>query len=669
VISLDTILSSLNDAQREAVTAPGDAVLVLAGAGSGKTRVISARVAWHIEQGVPVEQITAVTFTNKAAREMSARVRGLVEEVPFVGTFHRFGLSVLRRYRRQLGYHTHPNIIDRGDQLGIVRESLKELGLQPASWDVGEALSLILDGRTYKAIEGKVRFPRAHGLVPMGSELVQTYEKRLRALNAVDFDELILVPLRLFHSHPSLFARVQAGARFILVDEFQDTNQAQMELVRKLVGDDGTLMAVGDDDQSIYAFRGARVENILRFGESFPHAQTIRLEDNYRSAKPIIELANAIIRSNPDRNEKTLRVRCTFAGHTQLIGASSEESEADFVAQSIADAIRAGTSPDEIAVLYRANRQAAAIELALTQLAIPFRRVGGTSFFERKEVRDALGWLGILIDGNDDLCFRRAVLAPARGVGEVSLKTLEQAASKQKTSLFRTAESLVDIPGALPNQSISGLKAMISTLKEGRKKLRSAGVSKAFKFVLQQVAYRNYLIQNADTPANGSRRFHRVMQLADTLQSYVNQDPIEGARAFLDDALLMNSDDTLDEDEATVSVMTLHAAKGLEFETVFIVGVEEGILPHERSLGNQSGLSEERRLMYVGVTRAKRNLTLSYVRKRPHGGPVGEDRISRFLRDVGLRPKLVGTLLQDGPTETEQQAMQEIEKLQELLRS
>jgi len=669
VTSLDKIIASLNDAQREAVTAPGGATLVLAGAGSGKTRVISARVAWHIAQGVPVNQITAVTFTNKAAREMSARIGALVKEVPFVGTFHRFGLTVLRRYRRQLGYHTHPNIIDRGDQLGIVRESLKQLGLQPASWDVGEALSLILEGRTCKAIEGKIRFPRAHGLVPMGVELVEAYEKRLRTLNAVDFDELILVPLRLFHSHPNLFSRVQAGTRYILVDEFQDTNHAQMELVRKLVGEDGTLMAVGDDDQSIYAFRGARVENILRFAESFPDSQTIRLEDNYRSAKPIIELANAIIRSNPDRNDKTLRVRCPFTGSTQLVGASSEEAEADFIAQGVADAIRSGTSPNEVAVLYRANRQANAIELALTQIAIPFRRIGGTSFFERKEVRDALGWLGVLIDGNDDLCFRRAVLAPARGVGEVSLKNLERGATKQKTSLFRTAEKLVDIPGALPNQSISGLKEMISVLKEGRKKLRSAGVSKAFKFVLQQVGYRKYLIHNAETPAEGSRRFHRVMQLADTLDSYVHRDPIEGARAFLDDALLSNANDAVDEDEAMVSLMTLHAAKGLEFDSVFIPGVEEGILPHERSIGNASGLAEECRLMYVGVTRAKKDLTLSYVRKRPQGGPVGEERISRFLRNVGLRPRLVGAPVQEGPTESEKKAMLEIEKLQELLRS
>lgn len=642
--SLSSILRGLNPQQHAAVTSEHRVTLVLAGAGSGKTRVIASRVAWHLARGGDPAQVSAVTFTNKAAREMAARIgRKGDGPQPFIGTFHRFGLAVLRKHGRRLGVGPRPTIVDRGDQLGVLRESLRELRLRPGAWNLGEALDLLLDGRTQHALTGRVNFQRAHGLTPVGRDLVRIYEERLRALGAVDFDDLLLLPLRLLRQHPDAAASVRERARFLLVDEFQDTNLAQLELVCALCGDDGTLTVVGDDDQSIYAFRGARVENILEFHTRFEGAETVRLEENYRSVRPVLALANRVIAENTDRNEKVLRVNRQERGSVRLFAASSPEVEADMVRKEIERALGAGVSEAAIAVLYRANRQAGPIEEALTAARLPYRRVGGTSLLERKEVRDALAWLGILLDRGDDPAFRRAVQSPPRGVGPASLRTIEAAAERGRSSLMEAAFGLLShADSGLPDSARRGLKAMRHAVDAARATMRSSGAVDAWQQVLGRVEFRAHLLASADTPAEGSRRFGRVMALGRVLGKYLERDPASGAQDFLESILLDPGDHDDDDDGAgKITLMTLHGSKGLEFDLVFLIGVEEGICPHERSLADAAGLAEERRLLYVGITRARLHLVLSYARRRDQGGPVGDERLTRFLRGVGLTPRLL----------------------------
>ena len=636
-------MSGLNPAQHEAVTAESQALLVLAGAGSGKTRVITARVAWHIAQGVRPDQIAAVTFTNKAAREMRERISQITDDPPFIGTFHRLGLRIIQKNLRRLGFRSFPGIIDRGDQMGILREALRDLGLAPSAWDLRDAMDLVMEGRASRAIHGDIQIKRPHGLAPVSRQLVEGFLARLRAMNAVDFEDLLLLPLELMRDFPDEAKRIQARTRYLLVDEFQDTNDVQMTLVRRLVEDGGTLTAVGDDDQSIYAFRGAKVENVSQFAESFDDCRIVRLEENYRSAAPVLDLANKVIVGNETRLGKTLRCVRKEKGSVQLIGTASEASESEFIAEQIQRMIKSGIDANDIAVLYRANRQAGAIEVALAGRGLPFIRLGGTSLFERKEIRDALAWLNLLVDRSNDLAFRRAILAPSRGVGPATLETIGQRADQDKSSMLEAAEALVNGPNKLQPKTREGLRSMVKDLKDCRSVLREKDSADAFMILLDRLNFRSYLISQADTPVEGSKRFGRIMALVEILRRYLRRDKLRGTESFLEDILLVDNNDNDEEEELTsnVTLMTMHAAKGLEFDHVFLIGLEEGIIPHERSLLDKAGIAEERRLLYVGITRARLNLVMSYVRRRENSKIVGEDRLTRFLRTVGLRPRLV----------------------------
>lgn len=640
-------MAGLNLAQREAVMADSQALLVLAGAGSGKTRVITARVAWHITKGVRPNEIAAVTFTNKAAREMRERILKVTDDPPFIGTFHRLGLQIIRKNLRRLGFRSSPGIIDRGDQMGILRETLRDLGLAPSAWDLRDAMDLVMEGRASRAIDGEIIIKRPHGLAPVGRQLVERFIEGLRALNAVDFEDLLLLPMELMRDFPDEAKKIQARTRFLLVDEFQDTNEVQMALVRKLVENGGTLTAVGDDDQSIYAFRGAQVENVSRFAESFEDCKIVRLEENYRSTAPVLDLANQVIAGNTSRLGKTLRCVRKEEGSVQLIGTANEASEAEFVAEQVQRMVKDGISADDIAVLYRANRQATSVEVALAGRGIPFVRMGGTSLFERKEIRDALAWLNLLVDRSNDLAFRRAVLAPTRGVGPATLEAIGQRADQKRSSMLEAAEALINGPNKLQSQSQAGLREMVKDLKDCRAVLRQKDSADAFMILLDRLNFRSYLISQADTPVEGSKRFGRIMALVEILRRYLRRDKVHGTETFLEDVLLVDNNDT--EEEApvhSVTLMTMHAAKGLEFDHVFLIGLEEGIIPHERSLAEKNGIEEERRLLYVGITRARLNLVLSYVRRRENSSLMGEDRLTRFLRTVGLRPRLVAARIQ-----------------------
>jgi superfamily I DNA/RNA helicase len=663
---LRAILNELNEAQLAAVTADERVILVLAGAGSGKTRVISARVAWHLAHGTRPARLAAVTFTNKAAREMKERIAQTVEEMPFIGTFHRLGLEVLRRHGRRVGLPARPTIVDRADQAGLLREAMREVGLQPSAWDLHDARELLLEGRTARATEGRVRFRRPHGLAPVAADMLRSYEARLRALGSVDFDDLILLPLRLLNEEPRAAADMRERVSVLLVDEFQDTNPAQLALIRALVGERGALTAVGDDDQSIYGFRGARVEHMLRFADDFDGARTLRLEENYRSVPVVLSLANRIIGGNAERLGKVLRPVLAEGGSVRLLGLADEESEAGHVAAEIGRAMDAGVDPGDVAVLYRTNQQASQFEVALGAAGIPFQKVGGRTLLDTKEVRDAIAWLALMVDPDDDASFRRAVLSPPRGVGPATLMRLAERARRARCSLHTAAKHLRATDPDLPAGAFSGLSVMREAVASARAAVKSLGTAGSFRALLDKIAFRAYLLRQCDTPAEGSRRYGHVLSLTRLLEGYLARDPVRGAQDFIDEVLLTSPNDPVEEAPAPkVTLMTLHGAKGLEFDVVFLTGVEEGLLPHERSLGDPGGLSEERRLLYVGVTRARRHLVLSYARRRGSGGPTGEHRLSRFLRDVGLRPRVVSAGAALSPAK--KPAPEGLAKLRELL--
>ncbi len=666
--SLQAVLQDLNDAQLAAVTAEERVTLVLAGAGSGKTRVIAARVAWHLAHGAEPHRLAAVTFTNKAAREMKERIGRTVEALPFIGTFHRLGLEVLRRHGRRVGLPRRPIIVDRADQTGLLRDAMRDVGLQPSAWDLHDARELLLEGRTARATEGRVRFRRPHGLAPVAAELLRAYEGRLRALGSVDFDDLILLPLRLLNEEPRAAEDLRQKVSVLLVDEFQDTNPAQLALTRALVSEQGSLTAVGDDDQSIYGFRGAKVEHMLRFAEDFEGARTLRLEENYRSVPVVLALANRVISSNTERLGKVLRPTLPDEGSVHLLGLADEEAEAAYVATEIGRALEAGVDPDEIAVLYRTNQQASAFEVALGAAGVPFQKVGGRTLLDTKEVRDALSWLALMIDPEDDASFRRAVLSPSRGVGPATLERLAERARRTRCSLLSAARRVAPNEPDLSAGAKAGLSSMLCALDSARAAVSRGGTAQAFRGLLEEIAFRPYLLRQCDTPAEGSRRYGHVLSLTRLLEGYLAKDPLRGAQDFIDEVLLTGPNDPVEEEAPAprVTLMTLHGAKGLEFDVVFLAGVEEGLLPHERSLRDRGGLAEERRLLYVGVTRARRHLALTYARRRGAGGPTGEHRLSRFLRDVGLRPRVVGSgaALRPAPKETPEG----LSKLRDLLK-
>ena len=635
-----TLEHALNPAQREAVEHVHGPLLVLAGAGSGKTRVLTMRIAALIDQhGVPPQQIFAVTFTNKAAGEMKHRIGQLLSRDPsglWIGTFHSLSARLLRREAELLGFTRQFTIYDEDDQLALIRRLMERQGHSTKLFPPRAVQSLISAAKNRMVppseLASGASFDR---LVQVAAEVYAALGPALKAANAMDFDDLLLHPLTLFREHPDRLRAYQSRFRFILVDEFQDTNRAQYELVR-LLGAHGNVCAVGDDDQSIYGWRGADVRNMQDFLKDFPGAKLVRLEENYRSTQVVLDAANGVIAENSGRIGKTLTTRRRGGESVTLVAAADERDEAEWVVRELQKrSAAADWAYSEMAVLYRTNAQSRAMEEAFRRAGVPYRLIGAISFYERREVKDLLAYLRLVANPSDDEAFLRAVGVPRRGLGETSLALLGQVASQWGKPLLETARIADRIPDLRPNvrEAFRGFAALI----DGAAKLQHLPPADLLEHIIRAIDYEAVL--HAEGP-EGADRWENVRELVASAANWSEEvTPAEDdagtpLERFLAEAALLSSADTVIGEEQGVTLMTLHTAKGLEWPVVVMSGLEHGLFPLARAEEQPSGLEEERRLCYVGLTRAKDKLYLTWARARRRGGELRPGIASRFLRAI-----------------------------------
>lgn len=623
------ILEELNGPQREAVLHPPSPLLVLAGAGSGKTRVLTYRIAHFIlERGVAPEHILAITFTNKAAGEMKDRVRSLLGEPCrdiWVLTFHSAASRILRLDGHHLGYSPGFSIYDQSDQKSLVRTCLKEMNLSEREFPPARLLAAI--GRWKNEMQAPEdaleTSDGAWGLV--AAQVYATYQKRLFDLNAVDFDDLISGVVGLFQGWPEVLGRYQERFRHILVDEYQDTNHAQYLMVRQLASRYRSISVVGDDDQSIYGWRGADIRNIREFDKDFPNAHRVTLDQNYRSTQVILEAANAVIANNAGRRPKELWTRLQGGEPLTVFVAVDERQEARFVADEVEAALEQGRSLGDIAVFYRVHAQSRVLEEEFVRRGLPYRLVGGVRFYDRKEVKDILAYLRVLENPSDEVSLHRIVNIPRRGIGEATWDTL----------IAMSREKGVNLPALLLDESAigrcypgarEGLRGLGRLLEEMRKSKDSVAVAEMISSVVEGSGYLDDL-EREGTPEALSR-MENLKELVNTAAGF------EALGEFLASVSLFTDIDALDEGVDAVTLMTLHSAKGLEFPVVFLVGLEEGLFPLQRSMDSPEALEEERRLCYVGMTRAKERLYLARAMGRTVYGSWAPYPPSRFLLEV-----------------------------------
>jgi DNA helicase-2/ATP-dependent DNA helicase PcrA len=619
--SEEALLSSLNEAQRQAVLHFEGPALVVAGAGSGKTRTVVHRVAYLIaRRGVFPSEILAVTFTNKAAEEMKARLKAMVRGAGelWVSTFHAAALRILRVYGERVGLKPGFVVYDEDDQTALLKEIFKELGLAAKPGPIKS----LLDRAKNQGVPPErllLELPEFYAGLSRGrlQDVLHRYQEALRAQGALDFGDILLYALKLLEEDGEVLRRVRKRARFIHVDEYQDTNPVQYRFTRLLAGEEANLMAVGDPDQGIYSFRAADIRNILDFTQDYPKARVYRLEDNYRSTEAILRFANAIIVKNALRLEKTLRPVKKGGEPVRLFRAESARDEARFVAEEIA---RLGPPFDRVAVLYRTNAQSRLLEQALASRGIPARVVGGVGFFERAEVKDLLAYARLSLNPLDAVSLKRVLNTPPRGIGPATVEKVQAIAKERGLPLF---EALKVAALTLPRpEPLRGFLALMEELMD----LAFGPAEAFFRHLLLATDYPAYLKEAY--PEDAEDRLENVEELLRAAKE------AESLMDFLDKVALTARAEEPAEAEGRVSLMTLHNAKGLEFPVVFLVGVEEGLLPHRSSLSTQEGLEEERRLFYVGVTRAQERLYLSYAQEREIYGRLEPVRPSRFLEEV-----------------------------------
>lgn len=641
--------SDLNPEQYEAATHLDGPLLVLAGAGSGKTRVITHRIAWMVvQQQIDPASIVAVSFTNKAAEEMRQRVAGLIGSKLAsrctLSTFHALGAEILRRDIRHLGYRTPFAILDIADQRAIIKDILKELRLDGSRVDPDMLLGIISKAKMAFVDPTKLPGMRFNPVRAVIGKVYSRYNDALRALNGVDFDDLIGLPVKLFHEHPDVLAKYHRRWIYLMVDEYQDTNHTQFALLEALAARHKNVVVVGDDDQSIYGFRGADSGHILHFEQHFAGARVIALEQNYRSSKIILEAANAVIAKNTKRREKVLWSDGSEGERIRLFECRDEREEAQFVADQMLNLqCERQLSWRDFAILYRANVQSRTFEEALRERGIPYRIVGGTNFFDRKEVRDVLFYLRAALNPSDDLAVRRIVNVPKRGLGPAITTQLDELARREKIAFFEAMQRAVREPGLVDFASErprEKLGELVATLERYFHRF-SSGEERASvlaRSLIAEVRYLEHLQSGGGQEVNVRRRVDNVVEVVDALASYEARSERASLSRFLERIALEPSSAQKkgEEEEAPdeVVMMTFHSSKGLEFPVVFMVGCEENLLPHEQSLRERGGIEEERRLCYVGITRAKKLLTITLCKQRMRHGEAEDRTPSRFLADI-----------------------------------
>jgi len=630
-------LSTLNPPQRQAVTTTEGPLLVLAGAGSGKTRVIAHRVAWLLLQGVEPAAILCVTFTNKAAREMRERVVALAGPAGtdvFVSTFHSFGLWLLREEHQAAGLPRRFAICDDGDQLSLLKRALRELDVEGRAFDAQKLLAMISRAKSSGQSAIAVR-PEGQGddYDLVAAELLPRYQRALLAQRAVDFDDLIARPVALLRQDAAVRRRSQERFRYLLVDEVQDTNLAQLELLKLLAGKPQNVCAVGDDDQSIYGWRGAEVRNILRFERHFPGAREVQLTQNYRSSGNILSCANGVIGKNPDRREKKLWTDAGAGEPVEVADLGDEEEEARFAAATMSRLRAEGRPWSHFAVLYRLNAQSGPLEEALREAGIPHRVHGAPAFFDRAEVRDLLAYLKVCAEPRDDVSLARIVNVPARGIGDTSLERLQDFAARESLPLGKAIPRAVEAPG-MPAGAAARLGELDALLSRYRSAFARGQLAETARRLVGEVDLYAHARQGARSPEAGSRRVEAIDGL---IRSLARWEERTGKKPTLGNWLAKLALDSREEEEVAgegVALMSLHAAKGLEFPVVFLVGLEEELLPVAGMKGEARDLAEERRLAYVGITRARERLFLTRARVRVKRGKAIPRTPSRFLADL-----------------------------------
>jgi DNA helicase II / ATP-dependent DNA helicase PcrA len=637
-MDVSPILDPLNDAQREAVTAPVGSQLVLAGAGSGKTRVLVHRIAWllAVENASPWS-VLAVTFTNKAAREMRGRIEALLGQPlggMWVGTFHGLAHRLLRAHWKEAGLPQSFQILDSDDQFRLIKRLLKSLDLDEARWPPRQ-IQWFING---KKDEGLRAQHLDDGGDPYQRQMIRLYAEYQAACERgglVDFAELLLRAHELWRDRPDVLQHYQARFHHVLVDEFQDTNAIQYAWLRLLTGDRNNLFVVGDDDQSIYGWRGARVENIQRLQSHYPSTQLVRLEQNYRSTGNILNAANALISHNAERLGKQLWTEDGEGEPISLYAAFNEIDEARFVVERIRSFVEEGGSRREAAILYRTTAQSRLFEEALIQAAIPYRVYGGLRFFERAEIKDALAYLRLLNNPHDDSAFERAVNTPPRGIGSKTLDAVRAHARDFDCSLWRAADDLLQ-GGAMPKRAAAALRGFLDLMEELQIETRELDLSGKVAQTLQLSRLPEHFEKSRD--GKGVDRQENLEELVNATRQFSYdleaEEALDELAAFLSHAALEAGEAQGDPHEDCVQLMTLHSAKGLEFPLVFLVGMEEGLFPHSMSSDDPARLEEERRLCYVGMTRAMRQLYLCHAESRRLHGSEHYPLPSRFIREI-----------------------------------
>ncbi len=641
-------MSKLNPQQQAAVRLIDSPLLVLAGAGSGKTRVITEKIAYLVKQGLPARHIAAVTFTNKAAREMLSRVGKLLDSQQRrglrVSTFHALGLEIVRKEHLILGYKPGLTLYDEEDKLKLLKNLVSHAkhdydadNVEKYAWQIGQWKNAFVTPKQAEATD----IAEQQAI----SQLYADYNRSLKAYNAVDFDDLILLPVLLFQRHPDVLEKWQNKIRYLLVDEYQDTNLTQYQLVKLLAGNLGKLTVVGDDDQSIYAWRGAQPENLSQLQHDFPRLRVIKLEQNYRSTGRILKVANHLIANNPHTYEKKL---WSELGHGEPLRVLSHKDDLTEAQQIIAELIhhkfKTGGRYQDYAILYRGNHQSRLFESSLRENNIPYFISGSTSFFAYTEIKDILAYLRLLVNPDDDAAFLRIINTPRRELGPSTLEKLSAYANQRHISLLSACNE-IGLSQVVSSKSQIRLQKFHDWIMQTDQKIEQHDTFKIIEEMIADIDYENWLRETAKTVESAERKMKNVDELIDWLKRIAYKDETE-EKALADviaNIMLMDILERNQEEESgdQVSLMTLHSAKGLEFQHVFLVGMEENILPHLNTiesdeLNGTSGIEEERRLAYVGITRAQRTLTFSYCTHRKKYGDIIECQPSRFLNELPI---------------------------------
>ncbi|WP_424174344.1 DNA helicase PcrA [Veillonella parvula] len=644
---MNSLLTGLNKEQQQAVQHTEGPLLILAGAGSGKTKVLTVRIAHLLAQGVNPYEILAITFTNKAAKEMKSRVEGLVGDVAnriWLSTFHSFCAKFLRfELDNFLGYNSNFTIYDTSDSQAVIKAALKALNLDDKYYPVGAMIAAISDAKNKLLFASDFRKQARDFYQQKVADVYEYYERELRKNNALDFDDLLLVAVKLLQSNEAVLDKYSKRFRYVMIDEYQDTNHAQYLLAKLLASHWKNIAVVGDADQSIYAWRGADIQNILDFEKDYPNCTSIKLEQNYRSTKIILDAANAVIENNEGRPKKNLWTDKTEGAKIQHFTAQSEHEEAAFIGDTIAKKHDIHGIPyGDMAILYRTNAQSRVLEEALIKRALPYIMVGGTKFYDRKEIKDVLAYLRVLYNPFDDLSLLRIINVPKRSIGATTVAKLQDYARANGTSLFMTLTQLhlVDSIKGKTKEKLEEFGILIFTLVA---EMEDRTVLDILESILDRTGYLAQLEESTDP--QDQARAENIGELLSVAKDFQDTNPSGTVEDFLEQVALVNDVDSFEQEESKVTLMTLHAAKGLEFPIVFLGGLEEGLFPHSRTLMNPEEVEEERRLAYVGITRAEKELYISNATTRTVFGRTSSYLPSRFIDEIpeelvdGLRAK------------------------------